>query len=256
MRVALEHFDGAEIDIQLTKDKIPIVLHDDTLRRTAVKWPENAKIAAKILDTQIDDLSWDSIKDVVVGERGEKIPTLQEALNVLKIFPTKRLLIEIKSYDSASNQAKKDMVEALNQLFTTLDPKVRVQTIFISFDANVLLEAADKIALKSIPRYWLLTEDEVKIAASKSKIDSLLTRGQTFDGFDIESGSYLNQPVRDGKTFPALIKERGQKLITWISRRKGTDGVSWKNLSERVGVDIFTSDLPDDIWRENVVKKH
>lgn len=82
--------DFIEFDVRLSKEGIPIVIHDATISRTTnIKNP-----------LQIHDLTIDQIKNLDSGSwfdnnyPGEKIPTLEEVLNA-KLTPAK-LMIEIK----------------------------------------------------------------------------------------------------------------------------------------------------------------
>ena len=80
--------DGVELDVTLTKDGVPIVIHDDTVDRTT-----NGKGAA-------NDLTLAEIQQLDAGYkfdqyRGEKIPTLAQ---VLRVIGTRGLVnIELKS---------------------------------------------------------------------------------------------------------------------------------------------------------------
>ncbi len=59
--------DGIEIDVHLSKDGIPVIMHDETLNRTS-------NLSGRIVDYPLSVL-----KQADVGE-GEKIPTLREVL--------------------------------------------------------------------------------------------------------------------------------------------------------------------------------
>lgn len=82
--------DYIECDIQLTKDKIPVVIHDSILRRTT----DNSE------PLLIEDLTLGELKQFDAGSwfdsafSGERIPTLEEVLN-LPLGQTE-LFIEIK----------------------------------------------------------------------------------------------------------------------------------------------------------------
>ena len=62
--------DGVEIDVQLSADGVPVLLHDDLLDRTT-------NGAGRVLDTTFADL-----RRLDAG-RGETIPTLREALDLI-----------------------------------------------------------------------------------------------------------------------------------------------------------------------------
>lgn len=62
---------GIELDIQLSKDGIPVVFHDFTLQRACGR-------EGKVADYTYEQLRWFSLFD-----SGEKIPTLEKALSVI-----------------------------------------------------------------------------------------------------------------------------------------------------------------------------
>lgn len=71
--------DGIEIDVQLTKDGVPVVVHDRNLSRVAAR------------DRQIDELRLPSVKKVRLGSwwqrrfRRQRIPTLQEVVHFARV---------------------------------------------------------------------------------------------------------------------------------------------------------------------------
>ncbi|WP_309061520.1 glycerophosphodiester phosphodiesterase [Streptomyces sp.] len=67
LRSALDRgADAVEIDVRLTRDGVPVLLHDETLLRL---WEH---------DRPLLSLSWDEVRDVTSG----KVPTLSDALTV------------------------------------------------------------------------------------------------------------------------------------------------------------------------------
>jgi len=68
---AAEHGFGIEMDIQLTKDKIPVVFHDFTLRRAC-------RTSGKVID-----YTYEELKNLELFRSQEHIPTLEEALEVI-----------------------------------------------------------------------------------------------------------------------------------------------------------------------------
>jgi glycerophosphoryl diester phosphodiesterase len=88
--------DGIEFDVRLTRDSVPVVIHDSTLRRTAG------------LSHRVVDLTWAEISKVDVGSwfaasfANETVPSLAE---LFTLFQSKNstLYLEMKC-DSASEQ--------------------------------------------------------------------------------------------------------------------------------------------------------
>ncbi len=81
-----------EFDVQLTADRIPVVLHDSNLRRTGG------------IDARIFDLRWRDLEAIEVNESsrlgdaftGTAIPRLDEAIELVAAHPSRGALVEIK----------------------------------------------------------------------------------------------------------------------------------------------------------------
>ena len=84
--------DGIETDVRMTKDHHIVICHDGRLERTTDK---TGAICSMTLDeVRLADAG------VKFGEefKGEKIPTLEELLEVMSERPDLRLLLELKDY--------------------------------------------------------------------------------------------------------------------------------------------------------------
>ncbi|MDF2906354.1 MAG: hypothetical protein K0R34_1675 [Herbinix sp.] len=80
--LAVEKGYGIELDVQLTKDLIPIVLHDYNLKR------------ACHAEVQVSTITYDELKDFNLFQSGERIPTLKEVLAL--VDGKVPLIIELK----------------------------------------------------------------------------------------------------------------------------------------------------------------
>lgn len=78
--------DYLESDIQVTKDKVPVLFHDDDLTRLVGK------------RTKISDLTLSQLKEIELPHSGQ-IPTLEEALVA---FPEAKLNLDLKTPQSES----------------------------------------------------------------------------------------------------------------------------------------------------------
>ena len=69
---ALAESDGAEFDVQRTSDNVLVVLHDDTLARTAVAWNNNNSLSEaeyfEVVNTPVNLLSWATVRSIRVGK--------------------------------------------------------------------------------------------------------------------------------------------------------------------------------------------
>lgn len=149
--------DMIELDITLSKDKIPVVIHDDTLERTT-----NGK--GKILNTLFSELkkleagSWMNSKYL-----GEKIPSLEEVLALIK---KSKLLLNIEIKSSAFEKKLSDSCIEVQTLGLIQKYKLMNRIVISSFEPNVLSrlrELSAKIKLAYL----------VEPGFKKSKVDPI-----------------------------------------------------------------------------------
>lgn len=122
--------DYIEFDVRLSKEKIPVIIHDEFPERTTnVSWP-----------THIESLALEEIQSYDAGSwfgkefAGEKIPTLEDVL--LLDRKNSSFMVEIKS----GSFPAKEIVHAILQVIERL-PSSQVQTLlFGSFDPLILHE--------------------------------------------------------------------------------------------------------------------
>lgn len=87
--------DGVEFDVQLSKDGVPVVIHDSTLERTSARSEKVADLTSKQL-AQMDVGSWFNAKFPKKANSefsAETVPTLAQ---VLKLFKGTKSLIYIE----------------------------------------------------------------------------------------------------------------------------------------------------------------
>ena len=117
----------------MTKDGTIILLHDDTLERTACfDWALGRSAFQRIVSTPVQDLEFEKVKQIDVGQwqAGAYAPPLEEALRMLPA--DKEYLVEIKGSDHA-------IIEPLVDLLQTYLPDPECIKI-ISFDIEILKE--------------------------------------------------------------------------------------------------------------------
>ena len=110
----------AECDVHLSRDRVPVLMHDDTLERTT-----NGKgLVSELTAAELQKLDAGSWKGPTF--KSERVPTLEEALALVR--GKIRLIIEIKASGMAS-----DVIDALKK------QKVRPSDVTIfSFDARAI----------------------------------------------------------------------------------------------------------------------
>ncbi len=129
--------DMIETDVQLTKDGYVVLMHDHSVERTT-----NGRGLVK-------DLTFEELRSLTVGgEENEKVPTLEELLQLMADMGV-TLNLEIKEYFSPEN---KERCDACIEKCVALVEKYGFgeRMVFNSFDAYVLEYLAEKY-----PKYLL-----------------------------------------------------------------------------------------------------
>jgi glycerophosphoryl diester phosphodiesterase len=137
----------AEIDVQLSSDHVPVVIHDATLRRTG---------AAR---ADVRRLPWASLKRCPIGEPGrfgakfggERLSSLRALAAEFARFKKGRLFVELKE-ESLKPFGRLEMLAAVHEALLP----IRRRSILISFDVEVLLlaRAVTSYPLGLVIRRW------------------------------------------------------------------------------------------------------
>lgn len=85
---AVEEGYGIELDVQLTKDRIPVVFHDETLNRVCG------------VDGRVRDYTYEELQQFNLCQSGEKIPLFKDFLEMVN--GRVPLVIEIKIHENAA----------------------------------------------------------------------------------------------------------------------------------------------------------
>jgi len=181
--------DAVEIDVQLTKDKKIILIHDKTALRTGGKYK---RIASN---------NYDELLKIDVGKfkgtkwKNQKIPLLDKVIDT--ILRNKILFIEIKS-DKRIIKPLQNLIEQKN-----FNPS---QIKFIGF--NIITMKLLKETFPEIGAYWIVegknykSKDNLKETTRKCKSAKL-------DGLDVQARKYLNKDVINS------VKNSGLRIYTW-----------------------------------------
>lgn len=201
----------AECDVRLSADRKVVLLHDENLQRTTG------------LDAKVGDLTLAELKKLDAGRwkstkyAGEPIPTLEEALDLVK--GKQCLVIEIKE-----RGMEKEVVEVLR------DGQVRPGEVMIfSFHYSVVKKIAE--LEPTLPTTWLLdnlsyrAEDRQKVIreALKARISALGLQKERFD-----------------PDFARLAHQAGFQIFVWTVN----DPVDMHYLI-RIGADGIITNYPD-----------
>jgi glycerophosphoryl diester phosphodiesterase len=70
-KLAVSHNYGIELDVQLSKDKVPVVFHDFNLKRACG------------VDKKVKDLTFAELQELTLFKSEERIPSLQSVLDMV-----------------------------------------------------------------------------------------------------------------------------------------------------------------------------
>lgn len=135
---ALYPIHGFEFDVQLTKDEVPIIFHDETIQKINGEFLPVADYPFEAL-ARMDWGAWFGY-----GFRGEPLFTLEEMFTSYGAF--KRLLIEMKSYpeDQRSGRSKRVADFVLQHIHRYIPTECRDLHAILSFDRELLAYSAQK----------------------------------------------------------------------------------------------------------------
>ncbi len=187
--VAIARASSIEFDIQLSADSIPVIFHDATLDRIT-------GVSGKVRETNFSQLqTLDAGKWFSDEFSGQKIPTLEEALNILKNVD-RFLYFDVKPHCEWSDSEVADFVKTLQ------DAGIQEKCVITSFNDGFLEQVrqiSDDLAIGHIVANLEAYKSQLAQAVAKS--DNLI--------------SSLYRVLLEN---PALIAE---------SRSQGVDIVAW-----------------------------
>lgn len=215
--------DGCELDVYLTKDGRIAGIHDKTTKRTTGT------------DGNVGEMTLDQLRQLDAGSwkgpqwKGEKIPTLEEALAAIP--KGKKIFIEIKSGP--------EIVPELERVIKASKVPEK-QLVFIAFGHETIKLAESR--MPGIETYWLASAKKDKDGALPS-VDSLIAKAKEakVDGLDLDHRFNMDE------AFVRRIKKAGLKLHVWTVN----DAEVGQRLAA-LGVDGITTDRPE--WLREQIK--
>ncbi len=262
--------DGYELDVQVTLDQYAIVLHDPTLRRTAVKGQEwmpwvpteerRLENLNRILDTPTYLLSFEDTQKINVGTQHnhESPPLLSKVLvwavernffglHEIKVDDPKARELTLKAYEEA-------VVEAARLLNVSLD-KIATMFNLISFDDTVLEDLQNRLPQVELNKFWV-REFRYNPKDALDQASYVFDPGKDFARakeigahFDVESWDdaqaigWIRMMVGAGFRVGTWVRGEPKKDADWPA----TDGDRFARLMASLGCEFFTSNLPEDM---------
>lgn len=204
LAVEEDWIDSIEIDVQLTKDEVPVIIHDFRVDRTT-----NGSGLVK-------ELSFKQIRNLDAGSwfspnfQGEKIPSLEEVLHLCK--GRKKLNLELKTAGEMYRGLAEKVVKLVEHY------KMEKEVIITSFDHE------------KITKVKSLTSD-IEVGIIIEGNPPLLDEQLQFVGANTISMSFLfiTQSIVD------YHMQRGRKLIVWTPNTR--EEIAFvKQLSEKIAI--------------------
>ena len=147
-----------ELDVQLTKDNVPVVIHDRTLERTTSGSGKVKSIDSKSL-TSLDAGRWFDAK-----YKGEKVPLLLDALDLCQKLNL-GVNLEIKTYETSIHNTVLRTLAVVDKFGRDFEEKL----LFSSFDTRVL--SIIRNLARTSPRGLLVDNFQSDLAADLSECD-------------------------------------------------------------------------------------
>jgi glycerophosphoryl diester phosphodiesterase len=192
---------GIEIDVQLTKDKIPILYHDDDLNlRLIQKGP---------LMGNISSYSYKQLKMFVTLLHGETIPQLSDALeHVVNNTTLKFVWLDIKSHEAFEKS-----FQIVKQTNTLAKAKGRKLDIYMAINSNEESQTAKQHDLLSICELGSLEVKEFgtsiwaypwSLGFLDSEISDLHNAGIKTIVWTLNDPEFINKYINHGRNNPAI----------------------------------------------------
>ena len=227
---------GFECDLQALRDGTLLVLHDDTLLRTATAPPGLSDAAARrwadLVRTPVGELAYDDVCDVDVGSwmsskfASERPPRFDEALSM----EAPDVFAELKCDDDGYSFDGRlpDLIGGL-ELPSTLT--------WISFSLPLVEELKHRDSDRPCLHVAEPRNLEEAWAAARVVVNSAV------DGVDLPASPELVTPE-----LVQYLHENGKRVAVWVWRAPASNDTPavWDALS-KAGVDAFTSNLPPEL---------
>ena len=215
--------DGIEFDVRLTRDRVPVVIHDSTLRRTGG------------LPHRVADLTWAEISKVDVGSwfdssfANEIVPTLDRLLYLFQ-SNNSTLYLEMKC-DSASEQ--RALAEACVRAIHTQSLKERVIVECFQLPALRILKDIDP-EIKTVALF------EPSFTNPSVLSDQRIIK----QAMDVGAVALALHHRLARQSLVQKAKDAGMHVAVWT-----VDDPAWIEKARSTGVDALISNDPEKMLR-------
>lgn len=219
--------DGVEFDVRLSKDGVPVVIHDETLKRTAGMEKRVSALTAREL-SKLDVGSWFNRKfPRMANEQFSKegIPLLQDALDLLGGFDG-RIYVEMKCTPA-------DVVALPKAVFSVLrDQKARERFVIKSFSLGTL-----PVIRSLLPDAIIAALFDIRIEMLVRRKSSLALLAREFCANEVSLHHALATPK-----LCRLLNEMGMPIAVWTVDKK-----IWLEKARKLGIGAVITNDPAEM---------
>lgn len=223
-RAMLDGADGIEFDVRLARDRVPVVIHDATLRRTALRTGDVARLTSGEL-SEVDVGTWFNLRCPSVAQQAyaqARVPTLA---SVFELFSESNALLYVEM-KCAANEGR----ELAQQVVKLIRDYSLVDNVVVeSFAHDAIVEIK---RLDSSVRTAALFEP--KLVRPFPSLRKMIERAQACLADEIA----LHRTLA-GRRITAEAARVGMNTIVWT-----VDNPSWLQRAKRYGIHAIITNNP------------
>ncbi|MEO6391367.1 MAG: glycerophosphodiester phosphodiesterase family protein [Pyrinomonadaceae bacterium] len=215
--------DGLEFDVHLARDGVPVIIHDDTLKRTGLRAGRIADLTSKEL-AQIDVGTWFNRKFPARAHPSYASATIPTLVQLFELVHKRRpvLYVELKGPDAI------DLAAPVTRLIAEYDLK-----------ANAIVESFSHAAVKQVkladPTIRTAALFEPTLTRPKPSAGWLLERAKECDADEIA----LHYSMASRRVVTHLA-DYGTPVVIWTA-----DKPSWVGRAVRDGIGAIITNNPE-----------
>lgn len=216
--------DGVEFDVRLSKDGVPVLIHDETLRRTAGIEKRVSALTAQEL-SKVDAGSWFNRKfPKMANEQFSKegVPLLQDALDLLGGFDG-RIYVEMKCAPADNVALSKAVCSVLR------DQKARERFVIKSFSLGTL-----PVIRSMLPDANIAALFDISIEMLVRRKSSLALLAREFCANEVSLHHSLATPK-----MCRIFNSVGMPITIWTVDKKG-----WLEKAGKLGIAAVITNNP------------
>lgn len=255
-RWAWENGAGVECDCRFTKDRVPVMAHDETLRRTGRAAPGDEWL----LTNAISKLTFDEVRRVDVGRylgarfAGERVPSLDEVFAAMKGKPAATLFVDDKGIGPKFLAERASAAGLLDQVYYTTCSYGQIEKW------HALTGGRGK------SRLWLgpgtAKHDAASVAKGEARCDKMLSgprqggwKGVTIVCIDVNYDAKAAEPFVPGEAYLKRLRDelRAHGVgFTAIPYQGGDSEAVYRRLVE-MGADGLCTDFPNVLFASGLL---